>query len=44
MPPPAPATSPTEANLNGLPDEPLHESVYREIRRNLIAGQFSARR
>ena len=30
----------TNANLNGAADEPLHENVYQEIRRNLIAGQF----
>ncbi len=30
----------TDANLAGSDDAPLHETVYLEIRRNLIAGQF----
>lgn len=30
----------SDANLNGTDDVPLHEHVYREIRRNLIAGQY----
>jgi len=29
-----------DATLNGSDDAPLHEHVYRKIRRNLIAGQF----
>ena len=29
-----------DAILNGSADMPLHEIVYEEIRRNLIAGQF----
>ena len=29
-----------DANLNGSADTPLHENVYQEIRRNLMAGQF----
>jgi DNA-binding GntR family transcriptional regulator len=29
-----------EANLGAGADTPLHEAVYQEIRRNLIAGQF----
>ena len=29
-----------DANLNGSGDIPMHEQVYQEIRRNLIAGQF----
>jgi hypothetical protein len=28
----------TNANLNGNGDTPLHENVYQEIRRSLIAG------
>ena len=30
----------TDANLNGNGGAPLHENVYQEIRRRLIAGQF----
>ncbi len=36
--PPAPGLA--DAKLDGSDDAPLHENVYREIRRNLIAGQF----
>jgi DNA-binding GntR family transcriptional regulator len=35
-----PALGLSEANLNNSDDVPMHEHVYREIRRNLIAGQF----
>ncbi len=35
-----PAPGPAEANLSAAADTPLHENVYQEIRRNLIAGQF----
>ncbi len=36
----SPSSGLAEVNLDESSDAPLHENVYQEIRRNLIAGQF----